>query len=206
MPHRIGIDSIHEELFLLLNLAYAAPSYAQQHPGVFQDDDETGDDEYYVPWLRYMISEKLLTAATKMRVVMNMLREEQGLYTDCDEDRPFDLQKMERRATGSRSVGAYVRGTGACDIRDCCNRIIHASDVLPVVSPPRNDSVNDAANALNRPVRYWSGGVTLFGEQNGTPWEFTLAVPDFCLVVEEFLSLIESEVDWHRMFKYDNLL
>jgi hypothetical protein len=204
VPHRIGIDSIHEELFLLLNLAYAAPAYAQQHPGVFQDDDETGDDEYYVPWLRYVISEKLLIAATKMRVVMEMLREEHKLYSDDDEELPFDLVGMQQRAIGSHAVGMYVQGNGSCDIRDCCNRIIHANDVLPVVTPPRND--DEGTNASNRLVRHWTGDVTLLGEKNGTPWEFTLVVSAFCLATEEFLALIETDVDWHRMFKYDNLL
>ena len=31
MPHRIDIDSIHEDAFLLLNLCYASKEFSQMH-------------------------------------------------------------------------------------------------------------------------------------------------------------------------------
>ena len=205
MPHRIDIDSIHAESFLLLNLAYAAPVYSERHPGVFRDDDESGDDAYYVSWLRYMLSEKLLTIAIKARILMDILHDEQRIYSEAAEEPPFDLAKLQASAISTRQIAFYDTGKRARDLRDCCNRVIHASEIIPSVAPSREE-IDRGAPSVQGVIRYWNGEVVLHGEERGTPWIFTLCISDFCLAMEAFLCIVEESVDLHRIYKYDNQL
>ena len=205
MPHRIDLDSIHQELFLLLNLAYAAPVYSKRHPSVFQQDIATEAHEYYVHWLRFILSEKLLIIAVKVRVVLDMLQAEENFYFSEGEDAPFNIATMQKRGIGNHKVGNYVKGKGACDLRDCCNRIVHADEIIPEVVPSPEIDNSDIDPAMLAP-NCWSGSVNLSGRKGHESWVFSLVVSAFCITMERFLNIVENDVDWHRMYKYDELI
>ena len=45
----------------------------------------------------------------------------------------------------------------------------------------------------------------MFGQKGEDEWTYILNVVNFCLAMEELLSYLENEVDWHHMYKYDDI-
>ncbi|MBU4486496.1 MAG: hypothetical protein KKD38_06165, partial [Candidatus Delongbacteria bacterium] len=155
-------------------------------------DSENKDQFYYSSWLRYTLSEKLLIVTTKIRTIMDILIEDQRFFQENGEEPYIEISKIEKSVSEGRKIGKYLEGNGPCTIRDCCNRIIHASTIHPNISYAKD--AYDKLFSFNKNLKCWNGMLFLYGEKNGKNWKFELSVADFCIVLESFLSKIETEI------------
>ncbi|MDB5730183.1 MAG: hypothetical protein JWQ03_78 [Variovorax sp.] len=64
MIHRVDIDSIHRNVFLLLNLCYAVETFGKTHDLFIYDETDPVNSPYYVGWLKFTLSEKLIDVAS----------------------------------------------------------------------------------------------------------------------------------------------
>ncbi len=197
MPHTINIDSIRENIFLLLNMAYASGVFAQKHDIVSSDSEEIIDRDYYFGWLRAILSEKLIESASKTRVLIDIVLKEEEYYKQDGETYPTDVIKMDKEICSRFQIGRFEKGTSPLSLREACNKIIHATDWQP-------DIVNNVDDTP-RGMPIWTGHLLLFGQKGEDEWTYILNVVNFCLAMEELLSYLENEVDWHHMYKYDDI-
>ncbi len=187
MPHRIDIDGISKRLFILNNLVFASKSFCEtfQVDRVDEEDKPFGWD-YYFGWLKSTVSESLLDTAIKIRVMQDFLKYEKFGATN--------FKDIEDRAISGTVVGSFLPSLKKLSVRETCNKIIHAVEMRLVWIDGRKDDGS---------YEFWNGNVMLEGVKENKNWECELYVNNFCVVIERLLSILENEVDWHHIYKYD---
>jgi hypothetical protein len=182
MPHRIDIDSIHRDVFMLLNLCYAGDEFSQRHKLDPMSDSREVGYGYYFGWLKQQLSEKLIACSIKTRITLDILR------IECDE---VDLVQEDKEICKRHNIGTLKGDAANLSIREVCNKVIHADSVSPnVVSYDGN-------------CERWNGFVTLRGVKGKARWQLDLDLAAFCLALNEMLAFSEENCDWHRVYKYD---
>ena len=115
MPHRIDIDGISRNLFLLRNLAFASPSLCQTYRlDRCQDLDTPLGWSYYLGWLKSSVSEMLLKTAIKTRVIEDFLRQE--------DFGSVDFAALAEKASGKRVLARFLPSQEPIPLR--INRLI----------------------------------------------------------------------------------
>ncbi len=187
MPHRIDIDGISKRIFILNNLAFASKPFCE----TFQVD--RGDEEdkpfgwtYYLGWLKSTVSESLIDTAIKIRVMNDFLKYEELGATN--------FREIEGKAISGTVVGRFLPSFKELSLRETCNKIIHAIEMNLKWIDGRNEDSS---------FEFWNGNVILEGVKGKENWKCELNVITFCVVVERLLSILENEVDWHHIYKYD---
>jgi hypothetical protein len=187
MPHRIDIDGISRNLFILINLAYASEHFCEEARVNRSDGDaKTFGWSYYIGWLKSTVSEVLIETAIKYRILQDFLQ---------DEDfGPVDFSDLDKRARGDMLVGRFFPSGEALPLREACNKIIHAKEVRLSWISRRHDEGS---------YEFWNGDVFLEGQKGQVYWECELYAVNFCIALQHSLSLLEDLVDWHDVYKYD---
>ena len=183
MPHRIDIDSLHEEVFVLLNFCYASGTFASRHD-LNPLEDEGVSYQYYLDWLKFLLSEKLISCGIRTRIILDFLK---------DEDSEIDLHKEDRNICQRHKVGTLSGETIRLTIREICNKVVHADSISP--------QVRDHESKPN--CECWTGRLLLAGRKRNQKWKLDLDLAEFCLALEEFIDFVEGSYDWHRIYKYD---
>lgn len=196
MAHRIDIDSIHQNAFVLLNICYAAKTFAQNHDLASYEDAEAINGPYYVGWLKFTLSEKLIDVAIKTRVLLDIVRAEEARYREHGEVYVIDSRTLDKEVTEQYNIGFFVGADEEVSIRESCNKIIHALDIRPTLERGDDEHTLDEESEVKREWLYWDGALDLSGTKGREDWVFTLHVSDFCQALEEFVRQIESSVDW----------
>ena len=202
MPHRVDIDSIHQNSFLLLNLAYGAKEFARSHD-LGSDDCDPISGGYYLGWLKFTLSAKLIDTAIKTRIILDMIRAEEKRYEEDGEKYVVNSRELDRTISNSYNLGASIEGEEAITVRECCNKIIHALDIRPIYEVGDEDHYLDEELETKRQWKYWDGSLDLSGLKGKEEWHFELHVSDFCTALEELISALEGSVDW-RSLQYDD--
>jgi hypothetical protein len=182
MPHRIDIDSIHEDAFLLLNLCYAGKEFSQKHKLNPSDDTRGVGYAYYFGWLKFQLSEKLIACAVKTRITLDFLK---------DEDSDVDLVGEDREICNRHHIGRLEGDSVTLSVREVRNKVIHA------------DSVSPDSEAYDGECERWNGWLSLHGAKGSTEWHLYLDLAAFCLALDELIVFLEESYDWHRVYKYD---
>jgi hypothetical protein len=187
MPHRIDIDGISRNLFVLRHLAVGSRPVCQ---GLRIDRSDEGDKpfgwNYYLGWLKFIVSQTLIETAIKVRIMQDFLK--------ADPEDGTDLVPIESKINAVHVVGHFVPDLSPLPIREACNKIIHASEVTLVWIDASDDEGM---------YEFWNGTVTLDGCRGADPWSCQLYTAVFCTALDEFLLQIEEKVDWHHIYKYD---
>jgi len=202
MAHRVDIDSIHKNIFLLLNISYAAQALAQHHDLSTEDETDVINGPFYVGWLKTTLSELLIDISIKTRILLDIVWAEEKSYLKDGEKYPIDSREMDKRITEQTNIGFFVKGSDEVSIRESCNKIIHALEIIPILERGDDDHVADEESETKREWLYWSGALDLTGFKGQNEWVFTLHISEFCQALEEFVREIENAVDW-RSIHYD---
>lgn len=188
MPHRIDIDGIRKEIFILKNLAFASQPFCRTyHVDRCQEDEDRFGWQYYIGWLKASVSEILIEVAIKMRVLEDFLKQ--------DESVSIDFTDLENKALAGLVIGRFQPSRAVIPLRKCCNKIIHAVEVSLVWI-----KTDDGEGGYE----YWTGDVSLEGTHGKDDWECVIYVIEFCETIESLLSLLDNQVDWYHVYKYDD--
>lgn len=182
MPHRIDIDSIHEDIFLLLNLCYASKEFSLKHkldPGI---DGRGVGHSYYFGWLKSLLSEKLITCATKTRITLDFLK---------DEDSEVNLVAEDLKICNRHSIGTLQGDSAVLSIREVCNKVIHALSVSPEVETQEGE------------CERWTGRINLRGTKGSLEWTLHLDLAEFSLALDELIDFLEENYDWYDIYNFD---
>jgi hypothetical protein len=205
MAHRLDIDSIHQNSFLLLNIAYGAKEFAQSHHLSDSSDEDPINGRYYVGWLRFVLSDKLVDTAIKTRIMLDMVRAQEELYKSDDDGEAIDSRKLDKEICSSYNIASASDGETPT-IRECCNKIIHAIHIQPLYEDGEDDHHLDEESDKKRGWKYWSGSMDLSGLKSDEEWHFELHVSEFCTALEELVSRLEETIDWQTIhFGHDAL-
>ena len=199
MPHRIDIDSIRQNLFVLMHLAYGAEHFAKKHD-LEAVDEENGpiNRGYYEGWLKYTLSEKLLEVSVKTRVILDIVGAEEKRYAEDGEAYSVDLAALDKEISEKHSIAGSSTG-GKVTLRECCNKVIHAAEIHPIFHASDDEHENDEELESKRELTYWSGSLDMSGTHHYGDWHYQLEIPEFCAGLEELLSVLEAEVDWYSI-------
>ena len=194
MPHRIDIDSISENLFILQNLSLASRSFCEKYRiNQYSEEELEFDWYYYMGWLKSIVSEKLIDCAIKVRILQDFLREE---------DEEIDFADLDQRACSDLVLGQFHAGSDPLTLREACNKIIHATKVNLVWKDVASGAEDEREADEDRP-EYWNGSVMLEGSKGNREWKLELYVVDFCIALKRLLSELGDSVDWYHIYKYD---
>jgi hypothetical protein len=128
MPHHVNIDSLYENLFLLVNVCFGAKAFAKSCDLSYENGDEMLGGHFHYGWLQAVVSEKLIDTSIKSRIVFDIVIGEQRY---CEEDGSgygFDLREVDEKICGRYNIG-YVYENETVSLREACNKIIHADDI-----------------------------------------------------------------------------
>lgn len=187
--------ALHQNAFLLLNIAYARGEFFRLHSVSFDppdDDLEMVSTSYYFSWLRNTVSELLIDSAIKTRVLLDTVLAEEFIYKEAGEKYAPDVRKADADICSRILIGASSSGSTVASIREMCNKIIHAEDWLLMQGESAEGSLT------------WNGNIHIQGMRRGKAWVVVLCLAPFCLALEELLRLLEDEVDWHSIHKYSD--
>ncbi len=204
MPHRVDIDSIHQNSFLLLNIAYGAKEFAQSHD-LTSNNDYPITSEYYIGWLKYTLSEKLIDTAIKTRIILDMIQTTEKRHEQDGEKYIVNSRELDKNISSRYNIASLVEGDTANTIRECCNKIIHALDIQPIYEDGDEDHYLDEESKAKRHWKYWSGSLDLAGTKGSEKWLLELHVSDFCTALEELISELEESVDWQSLQYNDDM-
>jgi len=180
MPHSIKIDSAKEQLFILHNLAYAAKEYAARHDLNVEPGTELSEHANYFPWIKMIVSERLLEIAMTTRLTYDVASE------NCKEYGPdnWDAEATEQYLDGRIEI-TDVRPS----VREVCNKIIHAKTITMV-----------RVSSDGGKTEEWNGNVSLSGEKGRTSWQCEFSIPPLCSAIEHFLALASENIDWYDLY------
>lgn len=196
MAHRVDVDSIHRNIFILLNICYAAENFGRNHDLSTYEETDPINGPYYVGWLKFTLSEKLIDIAIKTRILLDIVRSEEVRYRKTGEEYFINSYSLDKEVVGQYNIGAFIGSGEELTIRESCNKIIHAADIRPLLERGDGDHALDEESVIKREWLYWNGAVDLKGSKGKEEWEVTLHVPDFCQALDLFVTRIETELDW----------
>jgi len=191
MPHRINTDDIKENLFILRNLSIASRSFCEKYKtNRFSGEESECGWDYYVGWLKPIVSEKLIDCAIKARIVLDFCPEE---------DEEIDISALDQKACRGIVLGKFHVGSCPLTLREIFNKIIHATEVSLVWEDLTSEDLAVKASSENSP-EYWKGSVMLCGSKRGEKWELELYVTEFCTALEKLIGELENNVDFHDIY------
>jgi hypothetical protein len=202
MPHKVNIDSIYENIFLLVNVCFGAKAFAKSRDLSYQNEDEVLGGHFYYGWLQAVVSEKLIDTSIKSRIVFDIVMSQQREFEEDGSGYGFDLPEADERICAEYNIGCLY-GDGTVSLRDACNKIIHAEGISYSLEAGDEEHDFDEEREEKREWKYWDGVVAFSGQRGPKRWQFDLHVNDFCFALAELLLFLEDNVDWHRLHKYD---
>jgi hypothetical protein len=187
MPHSLNTDKVHQSIFILKNLCLASHSFCKKYEISENSENEKEFTwDYYYGWLRVLVSENLLECAVKVRVLQDVVQEEE-----------VSLQELDKEARIGLDLGSLYGDSNLLTVREACNKVIHATEVSLDWIPVDDKSEVDEA------PHFWSGVVKLRGKKGKLSWELALNVENFCIALSRFLCALEDKVDWHHAYKWN---
>ena len=147
MTHKINLDDLTRNSFLLRHLAYGNRQVCQELKFTRASDSEMSNGwGHYGLLLQMLVSELFIETAIKLRIILDALREQE---TKQSLDTTF-----ESIFTGDDNVGQYIPSMKDLRIREACNKIIHANKVIL-----------EWENADRNEHEYWKWTIILVGNK-----------------------------------------
>jgi hypothetical protein len=174
MSHHLDIDGMSEKIILLQHFVYGSKTYCLRRlPGSVQDTGQGEFDKYW-GWVKAIASNYTIECAIKFRIIQDTLEEK---------DNNINWNDLDKKSCNGLIIGTIQKGKFSLNLRESCNKIIHATRVVPVWS---SDSIDDVE------YNYWSGCVELHGEKQKKEWLLILNISEWAEAMENFIDLLEQ--------------
>ncbi len=172
MSHIVDIDGIAEKLIILEHYANGSYQYCKDRLVASEEDQGYGSFDDYWGWTKGIVSNNILECAIKLRVIQDSCR-----------DNPSLLIEWDKTACKEFFIGNVVEGNFQLSIRESCNKIIHATNVIPCWKEGDVSGIR---------FKYWSGEYQLSGMHNKKKWQLILNIHQWSKAFIKFLDLYGS--------------
>ena len=176
MTHSFDFSGVSEKLFILQQLHAASRDYCR-NGGICKDSGPYGHDDWndYEHTIKPIVSGYMIEIAAKIRILQDSM---------AGQIRPLIFENADKYALEDIPVGKVHSGNFNLNVRESCNKIIHATRVeLDWVT--RNSKKPGA-------YTYWSGAVNLFGERAKKAWHLEIDTTAWCVSVDTYLDHVLS--------------
>ena len=142
MSHLVDLNDISEKLILLQHYSYGSFEYSKLK--LMGSEKDLGDErlDIYWGWTKSIVSNYILDCAIKYRVIQDTIK---------NDDRYHELNK---KASNFDKLGVITKGNFDLNLRESCNKIIHAINVIPLW--------NESGEGMEK-FKYWNGIYRLKG-------------------------------------------
>ncbi|MDD9158416.1 hypothetical protein PVK64_19815 [Aliivibrio sp. S4TY2] len=179
MSHPIYYNSIVNEAYYIEQLVSASANHVTKLFELYSTEkvDEYCVSEFeiehesYIGWLIETVSSHLILCATRTRVL-------QDSYDFSIDDNPHYSPDREAFEYFDHIV-EVIQGNFKPSLRECCNKIIHATSYDLVFE--KNESGSN----------YWLGKCELKGNINKKEWIISLDARKFCFALRYYIDLIK---------------
>jgi len=174
VSHLLDLEGVVEKLVLLQHFAHGSEQYCRERLiGSKHDAGDGALDEYW-GWVKGLVSAYTLECSIRLRVLLDAV----AGRPEADK-----IASLDAAARSGLVIGQVVHGKFELTLRETCNKIIHARQVIPVW-----------ATGIERDVefKYWSGDYDLSGTKGDESWRLILHVAPWARSVKRFLAEAES--------------
>lgn len=98
-------------------------------------------------------------------------------------DQASGIKEMDKAALSGLVIGKILEGNFELTMRETCNKIIHARNVVPIWK---------WATLGRSRFRYWTGDLSLAGEKSRKKWRLLLHVAPWAQSVQRFIASAEA--------------
>ena len=122
MSHIISFEEIFIKTFILQHLSLGSKAYCKDR--LCGSEIDQGNYELDIYWgsIKSIACSYLLECSIKLRVIQDSIKK--------DSIKIDDLDKKARR---NITIGSVLYGEFHLNIRESCNKIIHATNVIPIM-------------------------------------------------------------------------
>ncbi|MGD9948766.1 MAG: hypothetical protein AB7U29_09830 [Desulfobulbus sp.] len=183
MPYAFDYDGVSAQLYLLSHLAVGSKAACERR-NLVNDEEHYEDVQNYLWSMKVNVSESIVNLAIKTRLLLDI---------GGKDDEDFNWVQYSDKALLKYNVGRIITGTFPFNLREICNKIIHGVEMRLLWSTEYDEAG----------VFYWLGKCVLSGERNGNGWKMELSIADWCDAMAMFYELINENIDWHHIRKWD---
>lgn len=176
MSYSLDFIGLNEKLFLLRHLIAGTKEYCRRER--LFEVPESEDWINYAGRLRHLVSNDLIESAAKFRVI-----QDSALPQVSSEFR----RGLESEYQAGRRIGSVLVGEFQLDLRESCNKIIHATKFDLVFQNAR-----DAR--LRYLYTYWNGICRFSGKYQSKTWVVALDVYRWAEAMDSYLERLSGEV------------
>jgi hypothetical protein len=173
-------------MFLLQILICGSENYCSEYGLSSDNEDEERGWQHYFGHLKSIISSTLIETSISCRILSD------SIENNCE---GFDIKKLLVSAIGDLCLGEILNGKVTLNLRESFNKIVHATEMTLAYDNQENDK--------NTPYEYWNGFVELEGSFKNASWLISLDVFSWSKAVQNFMFLVENQVDFYHMYKHD---
>lgn len=139
MSHLINVENIYQKLITLNHYSISSKIYCEKRLiGSSKDQGKERFDSYW-SWTKSIVCNSVLDCSIKLRVIQDILKDKQE----------FKLEEIDEKSIQGLKIGEVIKGKIKLTLRESCNKIIHATKVIPIWDEESKD--------IN--YKFWSGKV-----------------------------------------------
>lgn len=176
MTHSYDFAGVSEKLFIIEQLQAASREYCR-NAGICQSSYPYGHNDWndYEHKIKRIVSGYMIEIAAKVRILQDSM---------AGQIRPSIFERADKYAVENIPLGEVHSGGFKLNVRESCNKIIHATHVeLGWVT--RNRKSLSA-------YTHWSGAVNLYGSKSAKPWHLELDATAWCISIDTYLDHVLS--------------
>jgi hypothetical protein len=163
-----------EQLVLLQHFAHGSEQYCRERLIGSANDPGDGALDQYWGWVKGLVSAYTLECSVRLRVLLDAV---------AGKPEADMIASLDATARSGLVIGRVVDGKFELTLRETCNKIIHATKVIPVWTTDIERDVK---------FKYWSGKYDLSGTKGDESWRLILHVAPWARSIERFLSEAEA--------------
>ncbi|BAX81339.1 hypothetical protein [Labilibaculum antarcticum] len=183
MSHFIDLDGILEKLVLLQHFSYGSERYCSDRLiGSIEDQGGYEEDNYW-GWTKSLVSNYILECSIKLRVIQDTFNVNYSIIQDSNTGKDINLNLFDQKACNKLIIGEIIKGNFKLNLRESCNKIIHAVNVKPLWAKSSNNGIE---------YQYWNGKIQLTGAHGKSKWLMILDVAQWARAYENFIELLEG--------------
>ncbi|MFM4728383.1 hypothetical protein ACEUDQ_15370 [Aeromonas caviae] len=180
MSHQIYYGAIEDDLFHLEIIAHASRAKAEYYRTIYSTDKShpefLSEFEHELStnkgFLEFFVSDYLIKCSTRTRII-----QDSNIFQTEDPDYSPDKEAYE----AYRETAKCIKGNVKLSIRECCNKIIHAKEVVLCY-----DQFDDGIG------EYWNGFCRLSGDHQGRDWLIEIDIKKWVLAMKHYLDIIKE--------------
>lgn len=175
MSHQLDLDGLLEKLVLLQHFSYGSKDYCRERLAGSEEDMGDKELDEYWGWVKGITSTYLIECAVRVRILLDIV---------TAQDHTAEVEVIDATARSGLVIGEPLEGKFELTLREVCNKIIHARNVIPVWEVEIRGSEE---------FRYWSGSLQLAGKKSGREWRLVLHVAPWARSLQRFLEEAEAQ-------------